>query len=71
MYKTSVGNGLYMNNISYHIKNIGTKLLSLKSIKRLNKADQETIDEILDTDIVLIQTLLKAKTDESEAKNTT
>lgn len=44
------------NSIDYHVKSIGRKLLKLK---KLSKTDQETIDEVLDTDIPLIQKLLK------------
>jgi len=53
------------NDIDYHVKSIARKLLSLKSTGRLNRADRETIAEIIDTDIPLIQTILK---DDAKAK---
>lgn len=54
------GFSVKMNDtIDYHIADIAKKLLSLKTASKMSRQDQETIAEILDTDIVVIQELLK------------
>lgn len=53
-----------MNNVKYHIENIGKKLLTLKANKRLRKSDKQVIDDVLDDDIPAIQKLLKQSKNE-------
>ena len=55
-------------NPNHHLQGIAGKLLSLKSAYRLNRMDRETIETIVNTDIPLIQDLLK---NERKARKTT
>lgn len=49
------------NSIKYHLAKVAKKLLNLRDNKRLRNSDKEIVDEILDTDIPLIQELLREK----------
>lgn len=48
-----------INDADDHLQNIACKLLALKSMSRLTKADRETLETIVSVEVPAIQTLLK------------
>jgi len=58
-----------MDSIDYFVKSIAQKLTNLRDNKRLRNSDREMVDEILDTDIPTIQSLLRAKNSTNKSEN--